>query len=307
MSQTETRVVVVHNPYSTRAEKALSGVFNRLDEAGVEYTTHTTQHADTEANIADMRDVIRNGDTILSVGGDGTSMQVANAVLREGHSDTSIGLLGYGNFRDLGKESDPLKLFDPTAQIIDSHPMTITMNGEYLRDAPGYMTLGFTALAANKFGSTESRERLSGRPEWAKLITSIGQLGVDYFQMRNNKLPAFHTSESLIVQTAVTDILAINSVQAGRIIRSATDYARGDTFGFRTNNVSSILPNIPFGLQALAGHAPATQMNALKIYFEQPSTVPFQTEGEYAELHDVNELFVYKDPSRVLRLIRAAA
>ena len=300
------RIVVVHNPNSTRANKVHSGVFNRLDEHDISYVTHATNYPDAEANIADMQQTFRNGDTVLSVGGDGTAMQVANGVLRNQHADTAIGVLGYGNFRDLGKEQDPLKLLDESARVAAVHPLTIEVNDTYLRDAPGYMSLGFTALIASRFGTKSSRERLKAMPEWTKLLASIGQVGLDYFALRNQKIPAFHTDLSPTVEHAATDLFALNSPQAGSVIRSATDYGRESYFGFRTNNVSSVLPNIPFGIQALLGHAPARTVEELTIHFEEPSTVPFQTEGEFVELTDVNKLFIYKDPAKTLRMLRSA-
>ena len=303
-TQTHERIVVAHNPYSTRASKVQTGVFDRLDAAGIAYETYRTKYPSTEDNIADMRDSFQEGDTILSAAGDGTAMQIANAVLREGHQNTRIGVMGYGNFRDMGQEQDPLKLLDSSAQTVDIHPMTIEVNGTYLRDAPAYMTLGFTALAASKFGAAGSRERMRYLPEWTKMAATLGQLGIDYFKMRDRKLPPFHSSLSPRVQRAVTDVLAINSAQVGGIIRSATDYGRTDTFGFRTNDVSSVAPNLPFGLMALAGHAPATPVYGASIRFEQPAIVPFQTEGEYAELQDVSRIFVYKDPKKVLHFLR---
>jgi hypothetical protein len=307
MAETQKRIIVIHNPHSTRASKVQAGVFERLDDAGVTYACHQTHAADTETNIADMRAVLRDGDIVMSAGGDGTAMQVANAVLREGHTDTLLAPMGYGNFRDLGRERDPLALLGPNAHTEESHPMTIEVNGRYLRDAPGYMTLGFTALAASRFGSPESRARMRNMPEFAKLAASIGQLGLDYFRMRDRKLPVFRTSLSPIVQQAVTDVLAINSRQVGRVIRSSTDYAAGETFGVHSANVSSILSNVPFGLRALAGHAPAQVVSGLSLRFEQPSTIPFQTEGEYAELQNVDSIFVYKDPARVIRFLRPAS
>ena len=300
------RILVVHNPNSTRAAKIQGGVLDRLDNHGVPYITHATQYPDTEANIAHMQEKFRNGDTILAAGGDGTSMQVANAVLRNEHSETTIGILGYGNFRDLGKEQDPLKLLDPSAIVAALHPLTIEVNDKYLRDAPGYMSLGFTALIANQFGSKSSRERLKALPEWTKFIASIGQAGLDYFALRNEKIPAFHTDRSPVVERSTTDLFALNSSKAAGIIRSATDYGREPFFGFRTNDVSSILPNIPFGLRALAGRAPAESVEQLTVHFEQSSAVPLQTEGEFVGLKDVEKIFVYKDPAKILRMLHAA-
>jgi len=283
-----------------------SSVFDRLDEQGIPYVTHATKYPDTEANIADMQETFRDGDTILSVGGDGTSMQVVNGVLRNKHTETTVGILGYGNFRDLGKEQDPLTLLDSSAEVTALQPLTIEVNDKYLRDAPGYMSLGFTALIASRFNAKSSREHLKSLPEWAKFITSIGQVGLDYFALRNQKIPAFHTDTSPEIERSATDLFALNSPVVGRIIRSATDYGRESYFGFRTNNVSSILPNIPFGMQALAGRTPAQAVEQLTVHFEEPSSVPFQTEGEFAQLSGVDKLFVYKDPAKTLRILRSA-
>ncbi len=177
LSQHE-RIVIVHNPNSTRAAKIQKGVLDRLDDHGVPYVDHPTQYPEAEANIADVQETLRDGDTVLSVGGDGTSMQVTNSVVRNKHSKTTVGVLGYGNFRDLGKEQDPLKLLDSSAEVTTLHPLTIEVNDKYLRDAPGYMSLGFTALIADQFGSKKLARALKGftrmgkiyckyRPSWA--------------------------------------------------------------------------------------------------------------------------------------------
>lgn len=300
------RIVVVHNPHSTRANKVQSNVLDRLDSQGIRYVSHTTQHPDAEANIADMQAAFRDGDTVLSVGGDGTSMQAVNGILRNKHHETTLGILGYGNFRDLGKEQDPLKLLDSSAEVSTLKPLTIEVNDTYLRDAPGYMSLGFTALIANQFGAKNSRERLKALPEWAKFMASIGQVGLDYLALRNQKIPAFHTNLSPTVENSATDLFALNSPQVGRIIRSATDYGQESYFGFRTNDVSSILPNIPFGLKALAGHTPAEAVERLTVHFETPSNVALQTEGEFVALKDVEKIFVYKDPAKTLSILKSA-
>ena len=301
------RIVLVQNPNSTRAEQVQAGVVDPLHAADIDFVSFVTKHPNIEDNISDMRDFFRDGDTILSAAGDGTGMQVANAVLREGHKDTRIGFLGYGNFNDLANgQRDPLAVLSPAAENFESHPLTIQVNGEYWRDAPAYMTLGFTAIAASQFGNSESRDQMRNMPEWAKLAASLGQLGVTYFRERSHYLPPFSTSSSPVVQRTVTDFLAINSQRVGRIIRSLPDYAAGGQFGHRTNDVSTIAKNIPFGLLSLAGHAPAELASQLSLDFESPSTLPVQTEGEFTTLQNVSSMFVYKDPSKVLRLLRAA-
>lgn len=301
----ERRLIVVHNPHSTRANKVQRDVLNRLHDTRILFDEFVPQSTATEDNIADMRDVLRNGDTILSAAGDGTAMQVANAVLRNEHHDSQIGFLGYGNFNDLSRDQrDPVKLLEGTP--VPLYPLTIDVNGQYWRDAPGYLTIGFTAIAAAQFGSTTSRERQQNLPENLKLLASLGQLGTTYFQERHRMLPPFHTSESLIVQRAVTDILAVNSPRVGRVIR-AKDYSAGDDFGFRTADISTIPKNLPFGAQALLHRAPAEALDDIAVHFEQPVSVPIQSEGEFAQLTAIDTVHIYKDPERVLTILRTAS
>jgi hypothetical protein len=301
------RIVLVHNPTSTRADDIARCVVAPLQNEHIPYTDYPTKYADSEHNIDDMRSIFQDGDTLLCAGGDGTVMQVANAVLRNNHLNTRVGYLAYGNFNDLaGRTRNPLELLNPAAQIAERYPLTITVDGRYWRDAPGYMTIGFTAVAASRFAHPEVREHMKRAPEWAKLAASIGRLGITYFHDRRTFLPPFSTNESPIVHHAVTDIIALNNRHAGRIIRSETDYGTAATFGYHTADVSTIAKNIPFGLRALSGHAPLAPLSHLAIDFQTPASLPIQTEGEFAELTDVTRICIYKDPAKVLRVLRAA-
>ncbi|MBP6038025.1 MAG: hypothetical protein KA604_01675 [Candidatus Saccharimonas sp.] len=302
----ERRIVLVRNPNSTRAKRVEKDIVAPLNQTDNVYQEFVTQHPDTEANIEDMREFFREGDLILSAGGDGTTMQVANAVLREHHADTLIAPLAVGNFNDIaGAQRNPIALLSPDAHVETIHPLTVDVNGEYWRDSPAYVTLGATAVLAGSFGNTDSREAMRQAPEWAKLAYSIGQLGVNYFKVRGDTLSPFHTSQANTVRHAVTDVLLINNRRVGRIIRSDTDYSAGPVFGYREANVSHILPNLPFGLRALAGKTPADVVSEIRIMFEHASSVPIQSEGEFTQLHGVHEIFVYKDPAKTLRLVRA--
>ena len=300
------RLVVVRNPNSTHTSTIESKVFNRLNDADISYEKYETLSPSAETNITDMQAVFREGDTVLVAGGDGTIMQVANAVLRSNLQEVAIGPLGFGNFNDLSKKQDPLTLLDTSARTIELQPLTIKVNNNYLRDAPGYMSLGLTALVASQFNARASREHLSKIPDWIKPSVTLGQLATTYFQVRDRKLPPFHTTLSPYLQRNFTDILAINSARAGRFIRSNRDYSGSDAFGLRVDNLSTILPNITFGIRALAGYTPADTVYGASIRFETPATLPFQSEGEYQELTDVTNIFIYKDPARMLHFLHPA-
>lgn len=304
--ETHKRLVVVHNPNSTGAARAVDEVIKPLYDNSVDFTLFETQHSDTEANIADMRKVFQRGDRAIVTGGDGTKMQAMNAVCREQLTDIQFGLLPYGNYNDLAdKHLDIHQIINQRYTTSPLSPMTIDVNGEYYRHAPSYLTLGFTALAASRFSSEDTREIIKRLPLHLRKLANIAELAISYLQMSREKLPTFHTSESDIVRSAVTDILLLNSKRAGGIIRSHPNYAQEDFFGYHEANVTNIFASLPFGLSALAGHAIADPRRETRITFERPSTVPLQSEGEFMELHDVSEIFVYKNPKDVLTIMGA--
>ena len=76
------RIVLVHNPTSTRANDIARGVVAPLQNEHIPYTDYPTKYADSEHNIDDMRSIFQDGDTLLCAGGDGTAVQDGNAVIR---------------------------------------------------------------------------------------------------------------------------------------------------------------------------------------------------------------------------------
>lgn len=302
----ERRLVVVTNKNSTGAKNVERSVLTPLREENISFDQFETPSPDTEANIIAMQDFFRDGDRIISAAGDGTAMQVTNAVLRSKLHDAEIGFLPFGNFNDLAKSHkarDPVAL-SRSSFTVEHAPLSVNVNGEYWRDAPSYVTLGWTALAAEQFGNGTSREAMQSSPEALKLGRSLLQLAESYFKNRHEMLPEFYTSDSPIVRRAVTDFIAINSPRVGNIVRSSKNYYDSDHFGTAEVDVSRILTNIPFGLRAISGRTPATPVGATTLYFEKPATVPIQSEGEFSFLEDVRTIEIGKDPRKVLHVLR---
>lgn len=298
------RLVVVRNPNSTRAHRVEREVINPLYAHGKPFVTLETRSPHTEDNIADMQEFLRDGDIALGVGGDGTGMQLTNAVLRSG-LNVELGFLPYGNFNDLARVHglrNPLDAYGDVATT-ELHPLTIDIDGEYWRDAPAYATMGWSAIAASQFGHTESRDRMRRGVGGTSLIPSLGQLARHYFEHRDEKLPSFHTSHSDVVRRAVTDIMAVNSPRVGAVVQSRENhYDQGD-FGYHELDVSRILPNIPFGLRALFGRTPTSLRSKTSVEFDAPASVPIQTEGEFARPENVSRIDIYKDPAKSVTVI----
>lgn len=297
------KLVIVQNPYSTRHREVQAGVFDRLDAAGITYDTITTRFSQAKDNIKDLADRLPDDAHIISAAGDGTSTQVVNAGLRAEFDDAVYSFIGYGNCNDLARgERNPLAVLQGDHHTVTHQPLSVEVNGKLWRYAPGYMTLGLTALIASGFASTASRERMRHTPPHTKLVRSMGQVATTYLRAHDTYLPPFTTNLSTIEQTNLTDVMMINSQCMGRVIRSSIDYPQTDFFGYYQADFSSGWKNIPFACSAIAGHTPAEKITNITLNFREPATILAQTEGEHAELQGVSTIRAYKDPAKAIQV-----
>lgn len=297
------KLVIVQNPYSTRHREVQAGVFDRLDTAGITYDTITTRFSQAKDNIKDLADRLPDGTHIISAAGDGTSTQVVNAGLRAELDGVVYSFIGYGNCNDLARgQRDPLPLLQANRHTIIHQPLSIEVNGEPWRYAPGYMTLGLTALIASGFADATSRERMRHTPPRTKLVRSMGQVAATYLRTHDTYLPPFTTNLSAEEQTGLTDVMMINSQCMGRLIRSSIDYPQTDFFGYHQADFSSGWKNLSFACSAIAGHTPAEKITNITLNFREPATILAQTEGEHAELPAVSTIRAYKDPAKAIRV-----
>ncbi|MDO4661285.1 MAG: diacylglycerol kinase family protein [Candidatus Saccharibacteria bacterium] len=184
------KLVIVQNPYNTHHSEMQAGVFDRLDAAGIAYDTITTRFSQAEDNIKDLADHLPQDAHIISAAGDGTSTQVVNAGLRAELDNAVYSFIGYGNCNDLARgQRDPLPLLQTNHHTIIHQPLSIEVNNEPWRHAPGYMTLGLTALVASGFAGTASRERMRRTTPHTKLVRSIGQVATTYLRVHDTYLP----------------------------------------------------------------------------------------------------------------------
>lgn len=299
------KLVIVQNPYSTRHREVQAGVFDRLDAAGITYDTITTRFSRAEDNIRDLADRLPDGTHIISAAGDGTSTQVVNAGLRAELDGAVYSFIGYGNCNDLARgERNPLAVLQGDHHTVTHQPLSVEVNGELWRYAPGYMTLGLTALIASSFAGAASRERMRHTPPHTKLVRSMGQVATTYLHTHDTYLPPFATNLSADEQAGLTDVMMINSQCMGRLIRSSIDYPQTDFFGYHQADFSSVWKNIPFACSAIAGHTPAERITDITLNFREPTTILAQTEGEHAALPAVSTIRTYKDPAKAIRVVR---
>ncbi len=305
LDTTNRRLVVAHNPHSSRASEVESKVFDRLNVAGYVYETIEVRQAHLNDNVARLAPLIRPGDIVLSAAGDGSAHAVFHTILAAGQPGVELGFLGFGNFNDMPntfntKETlrDPV-LFLEQAKSEEAYPITVFANKKPVRSALLYATIGWTARAANQFDDPKVRHSITHGG--AGIIKSLARVGWYYLRSRRGSvLPPFKKGDEQHSKT--TDVLFANGPMVARIIRSGTQYYQQKVFLYRALDVRGIIKNIPFLLASLFGKMKGEETAVVTLEFAQPSPIPLQCDGEVVELENVSAFEVRKAdvPLRIL-------
>lgn len=294
------RLFLIQNPNSTRAGGVEGSVLDRLYDADIPYEIMQTPSSRFEDNVYEIMRRIRVGDRVISLAGDGTGSQAYNAVLQSGlEGSVQLGFLPFGNINDQsrafnGTKADIMQLVSPGIGEVGVRPMEIIVDGEFHRFSPAYTSLGWTALAASIFDNEDARGAAKKSPESFKLVISGAKIAREYFRSRNEHLWPFHTSRSPEVRRAVTDVLAVNLPNMGRVIGLDWLPYLTDEFAYKELDVCRIPPNAPFLIQSVMGHMPHSRASEVTIYFEEPSSLRLQGEGETIKLRGRSSVTVRK-------------
>lgn len=305
VSNENRRLVIAHNPHSSRAGEVQTQVFDKLDAAGYEYTVIEVRQAHLNDNVARLVPEIHPYDIVLSAAGDGSAHAVAHTIMAANQPGVELGFLAYGNFNDVPNVfSDKSSWRDPVKFLQAAHPETVwplqvRVNNAPLRGALLYVTMGWTARAANRFDDPVVRSKL--RKGSRGLVKSLIRLGWYYLKTRRDSLlPPFSIAGTPYKKT---DIIAANGPAVARLFRTGRQYYRGDTFLLRMLDVRWLVPNIPFLISGLLGSMRGEELGSVKVDFDMPSPLILQCDGEVVELTDVSAVEVKKaeQPIVVLR------
>ena len=97
------RLLVVYNPYSSRFKDVECEVLSRVrDLKGYMVGKYEIAKIGVDENVKQIAKIIRDGDLVLSVGGDATAVVAANGIITSG-KDATLSVLPYGNFNDLAR------------------------------------------------------------------------------------------------------------------------------------------------------------------------------------------------------------
>lgn len=311
------RLIVIHNPNSTRADRVGREVFDVLKANGRDYAEHVTQYPDADRNIQDMRELFERvkkmGEqvTALNIGGDGTNLQAANAILLSG-ADVTMGSIHGGNFGDATRMHKGQSVMDVIdAKTVTTYPLTVEIDDRLWHYVPGYVTAGWTGEAAAQFGDAKSRELMKAMPSYLKTPISLVQILGNYVRNSRKKLPAFRIDGSPELHDNATDIMIANNPTIGRIVKFPVDYGlEPDAFGVNADiKVSDIGRSALFAIQAVRARTPHERVSELQLLFESalnggPAELSIQGDGEFAKLK-ASKVFVYKDRKNALPVLDA--
>ncbi len=311
MANNPERVLIISNPFSSRASEVQQHVIDPLMIGPIEnreIVQFSVTNKDRFETIQQIADIIQPHDRIIVAGGDGTGSVTINGIMNAPNSTgVRVGFLPYGNFNDMAAtftdrsaKKYPIQLLT-SDETITVHPLDIIVDQQHHQYALLYATVGWTALAAAEFDKPKKRNNLQQKNQ-ANLASSLIDIANMYFRTRHSSyLPPFHRYAQA-EQTRVTDILAINGPIMTKIIRSGQDIYQTDDFLSNDLDISQFFANSDllgrsalnyiFGTHlTLPGVPRASDM----INFTSPADVPLQIDGEVSLLTSISSLVITKD------------
>lgn len=290
------RLVVAHNPHSSRAAAVQKQVFDRLEEVGYIYETIEVRQAHLNDNVARLAPLIQPGDIILSAAGDGSAHAVFHTVMAANQLGVELGFLAFGNFNDIPHVFNTKEtLQDPVAFLEQASaekvwPISVSVDGAPLRSALLYASIGWTAQAAQQFDAPGVRHSITHGG--AGVLKSLWRTGLYYLKTRSKAgLPAFRHNGNTYRKT---DLLFANGPTVARLFRSGKHYYKLDVFLFRMLDIRGLVKNIPFLAMGLLGRMKGEETNDLTIEFLEPASAVLQCDGEVVELEGVGRVEVKK-------------
>ena len=290
------RVLIVYNPRSSRFADMKKEVLSRLRELkGCMIGKYEVEKTDVDRNAVKFARIIRDGDTVLAVGGDATAVIAANGILRSG-KDARLAVLPYGNFNDLSRTlgvRDFDDLLSKDNKVRRLYPLEILVDGKLLRYATCYVTVGMTAEATKLFDQPKVRKALRNRT--GRSVGSYINLANWYFKNRHKKkfIPQFKIN-GVVQDEKTSDYIAVNGRRMARVMRGGEDCFVPKVFRSETDKLVNFFCLVKMMIKSMLVRIPGTETKGDKLEFLVPATVEIQAEGEMCVLRNAREIEIRK-------------
>lgn len=290
------RLIVIYNPRSSRFADVSETVLKKLtDLKGYMVGKFEVEKGNVDDNAVKLAKILKDGDLVVSAGGDATGVIAVNAILKS-NKDVILGVLPYGNFNDLSRTLGTKNLND----IIGKHqkttkfyPLEIYVDDKFFRYATCYTTIGMMAEAVRIYDQPKMRRIL--KTAHGRNVGSYTNLAKWYFKNRRKKqfLPEFKLNGVLQPQKT-SDYAAINGRHMARVMQGGEYYKSSRTFRSETDRLTNFWRLIKLMTKSIFVRVPGEETNGDVLEFVQPGIVEIQAEGEYKTFENVKKIEIRK-------------
>lgn len=290
------RLIIVYNPRSSRfidVEKEILTPAKNLK--GYIIGKYKVENTDVDQNADKFAKIIKDGDLVVSAGGDATGIIASNGIIKSG-KDATLAVLPYGNFNDLSRTLGTKTLTDalsPESTVKKLYPLEIIVDGEFFRYATCYVTIGMTAEACELFDEPKFRKSMQKghKSSWRSYLA----LAKWYFKNRHKKvfIPEF-TLNGKKTAKGISDYCALSGKSMCRVMKGGDDYLKPKVFRSENCRLTSLWRLTKLMVAAIFTRTPGTPTTNDILEFTNPATVELQAEGEYRTFKDIKSIEIKK-------------
>ena len=288
------RLFIVYNPRSSRFSDVKKEVLDhQKDFKGYLVGKYEVEKTDVDRNAVKFSKLLKDGDFVISAGGDATGVIAVNAILKS-EKDVTLAVLPYGNFNDLSHTLNTKTLDDIKKNTSKKYyPLEIYVDDKFFRYATCYTTIGMMAEAVHLYDSPKMRKTL--KTAGGRKIGSYTNLASWYFKNRHKKifLPDFKLNGELQPKKT-SDYAAINGKFMARVMKGREDYKNSKIFRSETDRLTNFWRLIKLMSKSILFHIPGSETKGDILEFIEPATVELQAEGEYKTLENIKKIEIRK-------------
>ena len=290
------RILIIYNPRSSRYADVCTEVLNKTtDLKGYLVGKYEVAPTNLDDNIAKLFKLLKDGDLVISAGGDATGIIASNAILKS-NKDVTLAVLPYGNFNDLARTLGTKNLMDINfEQSSKLYPLEIYIDGKFFRYATCYVTIGMTAEAVQLYDSPKMRAKLKSK--FGRKVSSYTDLSKWYFKNRHKHvfIPEFKLN-GILQPAKTTDYAAVNGRSMARVMKGGEDFRGPTYFRHETDRLASFYRLMKLMLRSIFSRIPGSPTDSDTLEFTEPATVTLQAEGESTQFKNIKKIEIRKSP-----------
>lgn len=290
------RLIIVYNPNSSRfidVDKEVLAPAKKLK--GYLIGKYEVEKTNLDDNIAKLSKILKDGDLVISAGGDATGIIASNSIIESG-KDVTLAVLPYGNFNDLSRTLGTKTLADVLDQKSTTkklYPLEIIVDGKLFRYATCYVTIGMTAEACELFDEPKFRKSMQKghKSSWRSYLALVKW----YFKNRHKKvfIPEF-TLNGKKTAKGISDYCALSGKSMCRVMKGGDDYLKPKVFRSENCRLINFWRLTKLMTAAIFTRTPGTPTTGDILEFTNPATVELQAEGEYKTFKDIETIEIKK-------------